>query len=144
MNHVKVRNDATTSITLWSHIVHLFVGLYRWAFKPPSLPWYMMDGDPREGHYSIVCWNMPLCAHTMPKGALVLSLGGFHIRRNCPLLTCCRRKRLFSTSRNARLSGSSERRRHSFQRKKHTFEHLWLVQIWCSQNLRDFKYFLIP
>ena len=46
----------------------------------------MVDGDPREGQYSIVGLNMLLCAHTRPKEVLVLSLGGFHIRSNCPLL----------------------------------------------------------
>ena len=130
------------SITLWSPIVHLFEGLYRWAFKPPSLPWYMVDSDPREGQYSIVGWNMLLCAHTRPKEVLVLSLGSFHIRRNYHLLACGPGKGLFSISRNVHLSSSSARRRRSSRRKKHAFRHLWLVQSWISQNLRYSQYFL--
>ena len=84
--------ETLASITLWSHIVHLFEGLYRWAFKPPSLPWYMVDSDPREGQYSFVGWNILWCAHTRPKEELVMSLGDFHIRRNYPFLACDLRK----------------------------------------------------
>ena len=101
------------SITLCSQIVHLFEGLYSWAFKPPSLPWYMVDSDPREGQYSIMDWNILLCANTRPKEALVLSLGSFHIRRNCHLPACGLGKGLFSISRNVCFSGSSACRRHT-------------------------------
>ena len=110
-------------------------GLYSWAFKPPSLPWYMVDSDLREGKYSIVGWNMLLCARTRAKEALVLSLGDFRIRGNCHLPACGPRKEIFSISRNARLSGSSARRRHTYQRKKLTLRHLWLVQSWIAQTL---------
>ena len=46
----------------------------------------MMDGDPREGYDSIVCSNIPLCAHIVSKEALVAVLRRLHIRSNCPLL----------------------------------------------------------
>ena len=45
----------------------------------------MMDGDPRERYDSIVCSNIPLCAHILSKEALVVILRWFHIRSKCPL-----------------------------------------------------------
>ena len=75
------------SITLWSPFVHLLVILYGWASNPPSLPWYMMDGDPRERCDSIVFSNILLCAHIMSKEALVAVLGRHQACEiTCPLL----------------------------------------------------------
>ena len=38
---------------------------------------------------------IPLCAHIMSKEALVLSLGSFHMRSNCPLLVVVPKSDLF-------------------------------------------------
>ena len=78
--------ETFTNIKLWSPFLHLFVGLYRWVSNPPSLPWYMIDGDPRERYDSILCSNIPLCAHIVSKEALVDVLRRLHIRSNCTLL----------------------------------------------------------
>ena len=45
-----------------------------------------MDGDPRERYDSIVCSNIPLCAHIVYKEVLVAVIRRLHIRSNCIFL----------------------------------------------------------